>query len=660
VANAAAIVAAFTASAGLKRIYLPAGRYPCNPFLLPKFPIYFYGDGKASSILKFPQNITYAVSYDNTSTGKVQVGSPFYTTGSDGKSSSRNNAWTISGIGFEGGDWSGSATTNAGLDFPNWASGDRNSLKLTLYDVGIGLFQGNGIRYEINGLYGDSVFGDVEVFANSGDGVVPGSDQRWKNLLSHDNGGWGVRSSDHRNTQFIGGKAYGNGQVGHLAGGYYIRGNLTLMNNLYAQDNNGPGFWFDTATLVQAGQLFADRNCVNSGDASGMIINNCNGIIIDGYGATDTQRTTQAHALKVTGTNTQGVVRLNQVQTNLGLGTSVESNSGGVTVYSPVSGVSTDTLWDTKGDLAVATGADAASKLVVGSNGQVLTADSTQTTGIKWAAAAGGSTSPLTTKGDVWGFSTVDARVPIGSNNQVLTADSAQTLGVKWAAQTPPVATDTIWDTKGDLAIATGADAAAKLPVGADTQVLTADSTQTTGVKWAAPGGGPWTLLSTTTLSSAGTFDVSSISGSYNDLILVLIARGADAGSNDRFYLRFNNDSGANYMTERQVTVGTSATAPANDNAQQQMEVGRTAATTGLANFFGYTEIVVYGYTSTTWLKSLLYHSLSALTAAAGGQTTITGGGTWNSTAAITRVQLYGQNTANLVTGSQLRIYGRL
>jgi hypothetical protein len=111
----------------------------------------------------------------------------------------------------------------------------------------------------------------------------------------------------------------------------------------------------------------------------------------------------------------------------------VESNSGGVTVYSPVSGVSTDTLWDTKGDLAVATGADAASKLVVGSNGQVLTADSTQTTGIKWAAASGGSTSPLTTKGDVWGFSSVDARVPIGSNNQVLTADSAQTLGVKWA-----------------------------------------------------------------------------------------------------------------------------------------------------------------------------------------------------------------------------------
>lgn len=44
-----------------------------------------------------------------------------------------------------------------------------------------------------------------------------------------------------------------------------------------------------------------------------------------------------------------------------------------------------------------------------------------------------GAVSPLTTKGDVWGFSTVDARVPIGTNAQVLTADSTQALGLKWA-----------------------------------------------------------------------------------------------------------------------------------------------------------------------------------------------------------------------------------
>jgi hypothetical protein len=50
-----------------------------------------------------------------------------------------------------------------------------------------------------------------------------------------------------------------------------------------------------------------------------------------------------------------------------------------------------------------------------------------------WATLPAGLASPLTTKGDVWGYSSVDARIPVGSNGQVLTADSTQTLGLKWA-----------------------------------------------------------------------------------------------------------------------------------------------------------------------------------------------------------------------------------
>lgn len=55
--------------------------------------------------------------------------------------------------------------------------------------------------------------------------------------------------------------------------------------------------------------------------------------------------------------------------------------------------------------------------------------------GTAWTAVGGGGlSSPLTTKGDVWGYSTTNARIPVGSNGTVLTADSAETLGVKWAA----------------------------------------------------------------------------------------------------------------------------------------------------------------------------------------------------------------------------------
>jgi hypothetical protein len=53
--------------------------------------------------------------------------------------------------------------------------------------------------------------------------------------------------------------------------------------------------------------------------------------------------------------------------------------------------------------------------------------------GSAWTAIGGGS-SPLTTKGDLYTFSTVDARLGVGANGTVLTADSAETTGLKWAA----------------------------------------------------------------------------------------------------------------------------------------------------------------------------------------------------------------------------------
>jgi hypothetical protein len=68
-----------------------------------------------------------------------------------------------------------------------------------------------------------------------------------------------------------------------------------------------------------------------------------------------------------------------------GTGISGGGTSGDVTVTNSMA-----TAIDAKGDLIGGTGADTFARLAVGTNGHVLTADSTTATGLKWAAAAGG------------------------------------------------------------------------------------------------------------------------------------------------------------------------------------------------------------------------------------------------------------------------------
>ncbi len=47
--------------------------------------------------------------------------------------------------------------------------------------------------------------------------------------------------------------------------------------------------------------------------------------------------------------------------------------------------------------------------------------------------SSSGISSPLTTKGDLYTFSTINARLGIGSNGQILTVDSSAATGIKWA-----------------------------------------------------------------------------------------------------------------------------------------------------------------------------------------------------------------------------------
>jgi len=52
-----------------------------------------------------------------------------------------------------------------------------------------------------------------------------------------------------------------------------------------------------------------------------------------------------------------------------------------------------------------------------------------------WIGLDSSFNSPLTTKGDLLTYSTEDVRLPVGTDNQILSADSTETTGLKWIDQ---------------------------------------------------------------------------------------------------------------------------------------------------------------------------------------------------------------------------------
>ncbi len=75
-----------------------------------------------------------------------------------------------------------------------------------------------------------------------------------------------------------------------------------------------------------------------------------------------------------------------------------------------------------------------------------------------------------------------------GTTGQVLSKASNTDLDFTWVAQDDSNAIqNAIVDAKGDLIAATAADTPARLAVGTNGQVLTADSAEATGLKWTTP-----------------------------------------------------------------------------------------------------------------------------------------------------------------------------
>jgi hypothetical protein len=98
---------------------------------------------------------------------------------------------------------------------------------------------------------------------------------------------------------------------------------------------------------------------------------------------------------------------------------------------------------------------------------------------------------PSTTLGDIEyrsATANTNTRLAIGTTGQVLSVVGGVPA---WATSDDANAIqNAIVDAKGDIISATAADTPARLAVGANGTVLTADSAEATGLKWATPAGG--------------------------------------------------------------------------------------------------------------------------------------------------------------------------
>ena len=151
-----------------------------------------------------------------------------------------------------------------------------------------------------------------------------------------------------------------------------------------------------------------------------------------------------------------------------------------------------------------------------------------------------------------------------GTTGQVLSKASNTDMDFTWVTTDDTNAIqNAIVDAKGDLIGATAADTPARLAVGTNGQVLTADSTAGTGLKWATPASSSLTLVRSQTFTTSSSVDLSDIfSTTYdNYLILGTYTPSAGADLNFRFRVSGADNSTSNYSHQNLIVDNTTVTA---------------------------------------------------------------------------------------------------
>lgn len=227
-----------------------------------------------------------------------------------------------------------------------------------------------------------------------------------------------------------------------------------------------------------------------------------------------------------------------------------------------------------------------------------------------------------------------------GTTGQVLAKASNTNMDFSWVAIDPLV----ILDAKGDLITATAADTPARLAVGTNNQVLTADSSTATGLKWATAASGGMTEIATGSLSGT-TVTISSIPTTYKNLELVL-RDPALSGNADTMRLRFNSNSSSIYGSVQ--FNGTSAFVA---NTSSSFNIGYLPAE---ADSLMYTTVQDYANTSTHKGQQTLLYGNSSTT----NQVVLNNAwGLMGSTSAVTSISLFSDSLYTFSAGTYI-LYG--
>ena len=143
-----------------------------------------------------------------------------------------------------------------------------------------------------------------------------------------------------------------------------------------------------------------------------------------------------------------------------------------------------------------------------------------------------------------------------GTSGQVLSKNSNTDMDFTWVTSDDANAIqNAIVDAKGDLIAATAADTPARLAVGTNGQVLQADSTAATGLKWATPSSGGLAVAQITDVNTLSGTSINITGLSSYDFIQFRFS--AVAWNTGASWLKWtiNNDTSALYQYQRSVFV---------------------------------------------------------------------------------------------------------